>query len=45
MKSNMGLCCYALEKKLKWNDHINKCFLGKLPNKANFYRSFPIFPK
>lgn len=28
MKSNMGLCCYVLEKKkLKWNDHINKCFL------------------
>lgn len=37
MKSNMGQCCCVTEKKLKWNDHINKCFSEKSPNKANFY--------
>lgn len=33
----MGQCCVIEEKKLKWNDHINKCFPEKSPNKANFY--------
>lgn len=38
MKSNMGQCCCVIEKKkLKWNDHINKCFPEKSLNKAKFY--------
>lgn len=39
MKSNMGQRCVIEKKKLKRNDHINKCFSEKSPNKANFYHS------